>query len=133
LLSQSTSFATSYPFLQIDLEYYKAAHPEPPQGLFLKLCVQAFLLIHLLFLLAIRLSEELLKLDKLISSLSSGDEKISILTELKLKLTTKIQQFLPSHLISFHRLPTTRLVCMEMHTINPPRSPQEQIIMHTPI
>jgi hypothetical protein len=38
--------------------------------------VQAFFLIHLLFLLAIQLSEELLKLDKLISSLSSGDEKI---------------------------------------------------------
>jgi hypothetical protein len=60
-------------------------------------------------------------------------KKFSILTELKLKLTTKIQQLLPSHLNSFHRLPTTRLVCMEMHTINPPRSPREQIIMHTPI
>jgi hypothetical protein len=56
-------------------------------------------------------------------------KKFSILTELKLKLTTKIQQLLPSYLNSFHRLPTTRLmiltllggVCMEMHTINPPR------------
>jgi hypothetical protein len=75
-LRQSTSFATSYPFLQIYLKYDKAAHPEPPQGQFLKLCVQAFFLIHLLFLLAIRLSEELLKLDILILSLSSGDEKI---------------------------------------------------------
>ena len=74
-MCQSTSFATSYPFLQIYLEYYKTAYPEPPQGLFLKLCVQAFFLINLL-LLAIRLSGELLKLDKFISSLSSGDEKI---------------------------------------------------------
>ncbi len=68
-------------------------------------------------------------------------KKFSILTELKLKLTTKIQPLLPSHLNSFHRLQTNRLmilillsgVCMEMHTINPPRSPREQIIMHTPI